>query len=222
MDLADLRRPIPRGEQIARKERRFVGDVCGDAHQVGIGKGDARVLRLPAVDAAAERPAARGMRAVVHPAVAAEIALPAVRLYVDRHAVALFEGRERAARLLHHAHKLVPQRHAPFGARHGVVQNVQIARADARERHLHNGVARVHSVRHGLFGERGLPAPQIGICLHNPSFRMRSRMGLSAGQKGRKKSSSRVAQRSSQCSNACGSPSKIAARNKVRRTVRSG
>ena len=92
--------------------------------------GHAHKLRLPAVDAAAERPAAVGIGAVVHPAVAAEVTLAAKGLHVHRHPVAGTDGLYLRADSLHDTDHLMADGDARHGARHGAVLDVQVAGAD--------------------------------------------------------------------------------------------
>ena len=166
LDLRDVRRPVTGRQQVADEQGLFVADAVWDAVEPAVGVGDADVFGLAAVYAAAERPAAVGVGAVVDPAVLAEEALAAEGLHVHGDPVAGPDLAHLGAHGLHDAHHLVPHGDAGHGARHGAVFYVQVAGADARERDADNGVPVVE--QHGLwfFKQRELSALNICIGQH--------------------------------------------------------
>ena len=150
-DVGDARRPVPGGQHIAHQQRLPIRHAVRNFVQPLIRKGHPHIFRLPAVYAAAERPAAVLIRAVVDIALFAEKAFAAKRLHVDRHAIPRLDMGDPAPHRLDDAHHLVADRHARNRAGNASVLDVQIARADAGERHLHNRVPLVQERRLGLF-----------------------------------------------------------------------
>ena len=134
-----------------------------------VGMGHPHQRGLPAVDAAAQRPASVGVGAVVDIAVAAEVALAAEGLDVDRHAVARAERRNLRAHLLDDAHHLVAHGDALDGARHAAVEDVQVAGADACQRDAYQGVAGCFEPGFRLFAELEASAFDIGTGFHGPA-----------------------------------------------------
>ena len=125
-DLRDARRPVAGGEDITHQQRLPVGHAVRDPVQPGIGKRHPHIFGLPAVNAAAECPAAVFVGAVVHIAFLAEEALPAEGLNIDRHTVPRFYMGHRRADSLNDAHHLMTDRDARYGAGHAAVLDVQI------------------------------------------------------------------------------------------------
>ena len=124
-DLTDLRRPVPRCEHIAHKERILIRNAFWDARKALVCRRHAHILRLPAIDAAAELPTA--FHAVVHIAALAEKAFSAEAFHIHGHAVTGPEPPHSAARFYHFAHEFVPKHHAFLCARHRSVNDVQVA-----------------------------------------------------------------------------------------------
>ena len=150
-DLGNMCCPEAGGEHVAHQQSLPIGHTVGNFIKPLIGKGHAHIFRLPAVDAAAERPAAVLIRAVVDIALFAEKALAAESLYIDRYAVARLHVLHRAADCFHNADHLMSHRDTRNGAGNAPVLDVQVAGANAGERHLHNGVPLVQQYRLWLF-----------------------------------------------------------------------
>ena len=168
--LGDARRPVAGGQHVAHEQRLPVAHRVRDLVQALVRIGHPHILGLAAVDAATQGPAAVGVGAVVHPAVAAEIALAAEGLHVHRHPVAGLHGGHGGAHLLHHAHHLMAHGDAGHRAGHAAVLDVQVAGADAGQRHLHDGVPLVLQDRLRFFQQLE-PAPfHIRICQHDVPF----------------------------------------------------
>ena len=157
-DLRNARRPEAGGQHIAHQQCLPVGNAVRDLVQSLICKGHPDILGLPAVDAAAQRPAAVLIGAVVHKAFFAEKALSAEGLHVHRHPVAGFHIGHRTAHFFHDAHHLVADRDAGHRPGHAAVLDVQIAGADTGKGHLYNGVPLVLQHRLWFFhqGKRSL------------------------------------------------------------------
>ena len=142
-DLRNACRPKAGGQNIPHKQRLLITNTVGDLIQSPVGIGHPHILRLAPVDAAAQRPAAVGVGAVIHPAVPAEVALPAKGLHIHRYPVARAHRLHRRSDSLHDAHHLMPHGNAGDGPRHRTVLDMQVAGADRPQRHLHNGVTGV-------------------------------------------------------------------------------
>ena len=142
LDLGDLCRPISGREDVADKQRVQVVHSVRDERQPIVRHRNARISRLNAVYTAAERPSSVGKSAVVDPAVAAEKAIAAKGLDVDRDAVAGTDFAHRAPDLADNADRFVPDRYAGDGARHLAVFDVKVARAYRRERDFDDRVRR--------------------------------------------------------------------------------
>lgn len=99
--------PVAGGEYIAGKQCLPVGNPVGNDSQTLIGIRYADVLRLTAVNPAAECPAAVGIGAVVDKAVLTEKAVSAERLHVDGYTVAGFDGFDCRTDLLDYADHLM-------------------------------------------------------------------------------------------------------------------
>ena len=166
MDLGDLGSPVPGGQHVPHQQSLQVRDSVGDLGEALVGVGHPDVFRLAAVDAAAQGPAAVGIRAVVDPAVAAEEALPAESLHVHRHPVSRLKCRDSLPHLLHHAHHLVSHRNAGHRPGHGAVKDVQVAGADAAQGDFDDGVPGMAQRGFGLVQQLELPGFYIGIGQH--------------------------------------------------------
>ena len=142
-NLRDTGSPKARGKHIAYKQGLFVAHRVRYAVQALVGIGHAHVFRLTAVDAASQGPTAVGVGAIVHIAVPAKEALAAEGFHVHRDPVAGADGGDVGAYLLYNAHHFVPNRCSGHGARHATVLDVQVAGADATERHADDGVSGV-------------------------------------------------------------------------------
>ena len=140
-DLGNPGCPVAGGEYIAGKQRLPVGNPVGNDSQTLIGIRHADVLRLTAVNPAAECPAAVGISAVVDKAVLTEKAVSAERLHVDGYTVAGLDGFDCRTDLLDYADHLMADRNTGDGTRHRAVLDVQIARADARHGNAHHRVS---------------------------------------------------------------------------------
>ena len=165
-DLCDVCRPVAGGQHIAHQKGLQVGDAVGDFVEALVGVGHPDELRLSAVDAAAQRPAAVGVGAVVDPAVLAEEAVPAEGLHVHRHPVAGPDGGDGLAGLLHDAHYLVAHGDAGHRPGYGAVLDVQVAGADTSQGHLDDGVPGVEQGGDGLVQKRKSAPLKIGIGKH--------------------------------------------------------
>lgn len=140
LDLADPGGPEAGGQHVAHEEGLLVGDGIGDAVHALVRVGYPDVLCLPAVDAAAQGPAAAPVGAVVDVAVLAEEALAAEGLHIHRHPVPGPDSGDGVAHGFHHAHHLVTHGDARHRPGHRAVLDVQIAGADGAESYPDNGV----------------------------------------------------------------------------------
>ena len=166
VDFRDLCRPETCRQNIARKERLFVGNAARDLCQAAVRIGDAHEFGLSAVDAAAERPTSVFVRAVVYESVAAEIAAAAESFDVHGDAVAFFQIGDGGARFFHDTHHFVADGNAGYGAGHASVFDVQIACADRRECDADDCVARRLNDGLRLFDQAEFSRFQIGIGEH--------------------------------------------------------
>ena len=132
--------------------------------------GHAHELGLATVLAATELPTA--FHAVVDPAALAVEALAAEGLAAHGHAVAGFEGVHALPHLLDNAHELVAEHRIGHGARHGAVNDVQVARADGRARDADNCVGWGLQLRLGAIIERDMSAAVVYQGFHETSLRM--------------------------------------------------
>ena len=92
--------------------------------------------------------------------------MAAERLHVDCHAVAGPDRRNGASHGFNHADHLVTDGDARHGARDAAVLDMQVACADAGERHTDNCVPRVEQDGFGLFNQRESSRLGIGIGKH--------------------------------------------------------
>ena len=111
--------------------------------------------------AAAKRPAAVSVSAVVYKAVTAEEAVAAEGLDVDRDAVALFDLTYLAAYFVDDADHFMTDCNSHHGARHAAVLDVQVACADTRERDLDYCVPLVKELRLWFFDKAEAALLQI-------------------------------------------------------------
>ena len=159
-------RPKARGKHVAHKERLFVSHRIRNAVQSLVGIRHADVLGLTSVDAATQCPTTIGIGAIVHISVSAKEAFATKGFYVHRNPVAGPDGSDVRAHLLHDAYHFVPHRGSGQGTRHATVLDVQIAGADAAERHADNGVAGVFQPGFRFFYKFKFSVFNIGICKH--------------------------------------------------------
>nr|DAL56230.1 MAG TPA_asm: hypothetical protein [Caudoviricetes sp.] len=171
-DLGDARGPESRGEDVADEERLLVAHRVGDARQPLVGMGYPHVFGLPAVDAAAQGPPSVGVRAVVHIAVAAEEALAAEGLDIDRHTVARGDVRDACADRLDHTDHLVTDGDALDGARYAAVLDMQVAGADAAQRDAHQCIARIEQYGNGFVAQREMAVSDVGTGFHGICLRI--------------------------------------------------
>ena len=129
-------------KDIANEQCLLIANAIWNAIEALVGIRHTHILRLPAIDATAERPAAIGVGAVVYKAIFAEETLTSKGLHIDRHAVARLDGAHLGADLLNHANHLVANGYAGHSTRHTAVLDMQVAGADTTERNAHNGIAR--------------------------------------------------------------------------------
>ena len=122
----------------------------------------AHIFRLPAIDAAAKLPTA--FHAVVYIAPAAEKAFAAEAFHVHRDPITRFKAAHRCTCFHHLAHELMPEHHAFARAWHCAMNDVQIARADARAGYAHNRVPRILDAGHG-------PVAQLDLSFFLPNKR---------------------------------------------------
>ena len=165
-DSGDIRSPVACGQHIPHQEGLQVGDAVGNPAQALIGIGDPDILRLSAVDAAAQRPAAVRVGAVVDPAMPAEEACSTEGLHIHRHPVPGLNGGDSGAHLLHDAHHFMAHRDAGDGPGHRAVLDVQIAGADAGQGHPDDGVPVVKQCGLGLVQKGKSALFQVGIGKH--------------------------------------------------------
>ena len=125
-DLRDAGGPETRGQHVAHEQSLFVAHGIGDAAESLIGIGNADILRLPAVDAAAQGPTAIRIGAVVHISVPAEETFAAKGLDVDRDTVAGPDRGDIRPDLLHDADHFVADGDARHGAGNAAVLDVQM------------------------------------------------------------------------------------------------
>ena len=128
----------------------------------------AHELGLAAVRATAELPTA--FHAVVDPAALAVEALAAEGLAAHGHAVARAKAAHTLPHLLDHAHELVAEHRIRRGARHGTVDDVQVARADGRARDADDGVGWRLQLRLGAILERDMSAAIVYQGFHGVSL----------------------------------------------------
>ena len=166
INLRYARSPVSCGEDVAREESLFVAYAVGYAVESLSGMRHTDILSLSSVDAATESPASVGVLAVVHVALTAEETFAAEGLHIHCHSVARSDVRHLRACLFHYAHHLMTYGDARYGARNTAVLYVQVARADAPERHPHDGVARVLQFGHGFFCQSEVPFSDVSICQH--------------------------------------------------------
>ena len=155
-------RPVAGREYVADKQRLTVADIIGDFIKPLVGERHAHILGLTAIDAAAKRPAAVSVSAVVYKAVTAEEAVAAEGLDVDRDAVALFDPDLprcllRRRRRPFHDPTVIPT----TGAGTLPVLDVQVACADTRERDLDYCVPLVKELRLWFFDKAEAALLQI-------------------------------------------------------------
>ena len=167
-DLRNARRPEARGQNIPHKECLLIRNTVRNFGKALIGIGHAHKFGLPAVYAAAQRPSAVCIGAVVHPAVFAKEAFAAKGFHIHSHSVAGAHGFYFAAHGLHNAHHFVPHRNAGHSAGHRAVLDVQIAGANGAQRYPHNGIPRGLQRRFGLIHKGKFAVPDICECFHSP------------------------------------------------------
>ena len=125
-----------------------------------------RIFLADLRDAAAQRPAAVQIGAVVHVSVPAEETVAAEGLDIDRDAVAGADRGDIRPDPLHDAHHFVPDGDSRDSTLHAAVFDVQVARTDAGERDPHDGIARVQQFGFRLFAEFESSALDVGTGLH--------------------------------------------------------
>ena len=139
-DLGNPGCPVAGGEYIAGKQRLPVGNPVGNDSQTLIGIRHADVLRLTAVNPAAECPAAVGIGAVVDKAVLTEKQCP-------QNVSTLTATRSPGLTVLtaeptcSTTPTIMADRNTGYGTRHRAVLDVQIACADARHGNAHHRVS---------------------------------------------------------------------------------
>ena len=102
----------------------------------------AHILRLPAVDAAAQGPAAVLICAVIDQPLLAVKAFPAEGLHVDGYPVPRFDVMNLLSRFLDNAHHLMSQNDAGDRLGYCSVFDVQIAGTDRCQSYAYNGIRR--------------------------------------------------------------------------------
>ena len=166
LNLRNPSRPKSRRQHIAYEQRLLVAHAVGDAVKALIGIRHTNILRLPAIYATTERPAAIRVGAVVHKAVFAEETLAAEGLHIDRHAVARLDAADLGANLLNDANHLVANGNAGHGTRHTTVLDMQVAGADTAERNAHNGITRILQFGLWLVDKLELTGGYVGVGFH--------------------------------------------------------
>ena len=126
-DLGDLRRPIARGKNVAHEQSLSIGHGIGNLVEPLIRKWHANVLCLTAIDAAAKRPTAVLVGAVVDEAFLAEEALAAESFNVDCNSIAGLYVHDCRADLFHDADHLVTDSDSFHRSRHAAVFDMQVA-----------------------------------------------------------------------------------------------
>ena len=167
LDLCDIRTPVTRGHNVAQEEGVLVGHVRGDGRARMVRMRHAHELGLATVLAATELPTA--FHAVVDPAALAVEALAAEGLAAHGHAVAGMEVAHTLPRLFDNAHELVAEYRIGRGARHGAVDDMQVARADGRARDANNCVGWGLQLRLGAILERDMSVAVVYQGFHGGS-----------------------------------------------------
>ena len=167
LNLRDSCRPKSRRQHIAHEQRLLIAHAVGDAIEALVGIRHTHILRLPAIDATAERPTAIWVGAVVHEAVLAEKTFTAEGLHINRHAVARLDAADLGANLLNHANHLVANGYAGHGTRHTAVLDMQVAGADTAERNAHNGITRALQLGLRLVDKFELARGYVGVSEHS-------------------------------------------------------
>jgi len=166
-DFRNAYRPKTRGQHVAHQKSLAVADIGRNPVQPLIGIRHPDILRLSPVDAAAQRPPAVRISAVVYIAMLAKKAFAAKRLYIYRHSVSRLYSRYCRPHSLHHAHHFVPNGNARHSARHRAMLNVQIAGADAGQRYPDNRIPVILQGRLLFFLQFEFSAFHISIGQHN-------------------------------------------------------
>ena len=117
----NTRCPVPCRQHVPHQQRLPVGDIVRDFVQPGVGKRNADIFRLSAVDPAAQRPAAVCVGAVVDKALFTEKAFPAKGFHVDGYTIPRLNMGHGAAYGFHNTHHLMPNGDARHRARHTAV-----------------------------------------------------------------------------------------------------
>lgn len=160
LDVRHVGAEVAGGNDVGDQDGVALGDLVRQPDHVGAGVGDARVLRLQAVErpgglGAAEERRARelavgiGLVALGVVAGTAVIALPAGDGGGNDHPVADGEVAHPRAHLLYHAHGLVAEHGAGFHAGHGAAHHVQVGTADGAAGDLDDGVVDALDLRLG-------------------------------------------------------------------------
>src|SRR5699024_7829988 len=135
-----------------------------DFSQALIGKWNPHKGSLSAVDTASQRPASVRVGAVVDITMLTEKAAAAEGLHIDGDTIAWFEVGDGTSDRFHHTHHLMSDGDSWHCARNRAMFDVQIARTDARQRHLDNGVSRILQRWLWFLHELKLSFFYIGIC----------------------------------------------------------
>ena len=164
--LTDACSPVACCQYVAHEESLLVAHAVGNAVQSLCSQRHTHILRLSAVDAAAQCPSAVWRGAVVHVAMLAVETFSAERLHVHRHAIAGFQSLHCRSCLFHYSHHLMSHgdaRHRPW---HAAMLDVQVARTDATQRHSDDGVGGVLYLGF-RFVSHGKPSfLNVCICFH--------------------------------------------------------
>ena len=166
LNLRNSGRPKSRCQHIAHEQRLLITHAVGDAVEALIGIRHTHILRLPAIDATAERPAAIGVGAVVHKAVFAEETFAAEGLHIDSHTVARLDIADFGADLLNNANHLVANSYAGHSTRRASVLDMQVAGANTAERNAHNGITRTLQFGLRFVNQLELAGGYVGVGEH--------------------------------------------------------
>ena len=157
-DLGDVGPEIARREDVREQNGLIVADLVGKLHEVDVGEGHARLLRLEPLERSAVSGAAieggAGERTVrIRPVALRVIACAAIGAGAtgdgrwDQHAVADPEIAHVGSHLLDDADALVPEHRPALHTEHRAAHHVQIRPANGAGRETHNRVGRLLELR---------------------------------------------------------------------------
>ena len=144
-------------QNIAQHDKGFFVRICRNVVKAGIGKRNADIFGLGAIDLVAENPTAvDAMR--VHSA-SAIVAFSARGDAGNDHAIAGMKPGDRRADFLDHSYAFMTQDATWRAGRHVAIENVQIGSADRRLDNLDDGIRRRGDFRLRPIFEGFFPGP---------------------------------------------------------------